>query len=329
MSLNWWEANQFRMPSTPRAQRYMPSLLDYPSLSASQTDGGGSHDTGNPFTAGGGKDALDLPGQQYASLERSGSGPSHRSIGSVLGTLAGFALPGAGLLGSAMGTVSDVDRANKDLEAIGAAPSMKAGDAIAGEALFGLGETAGLGKGMNTQANEALGFNQGMTGLNALANVAKGLDTSHFGFDIDPVTGRLGASSAAGGSGMGGISPGAGGPMSTLSDGTVAGYGALGTPSGGGQAPSAPDGGGYGSMSGDAGDPGANGGPSGPWNRGGVLPRRQDRVSGPDDQVITAKSGEGIIRTEAVEHYGPGLIGAINRMKIPKKELQGLLGVRA
>ncbi len=329
--LNWWEANQFRMPSTPKAQRYMPSLLDYPSSSGTSADGnnGDQSPSGLGIYGGaGGRDEIGLQDSPSADLSRSGGGLSHKSVGSGIGSVLGIAagVPGIGLLGSIAGAMSDASRANQDMEAVGRAPSLSGAKDFVGSAPFGLGlgEKIGLGQTYDKQIADEFGFNLGRSGLAALANAAKGLDATAYGIEQEgafrgPDTGA----------GLGGISPGAGGYMSSLPDGTVAGFGALGTPSGGG-GPSAPaSGDGPGGMTGDAGDPGADGGPSGPWNRGGVLPKRRDTVSGPDDQLITAKSGEGIIRAEAVEHYGPGLIGAINRMKIPKKELQGLLGVRA
>lgn len=75
-------------------------------------------------------------------------------------------------------------------------------------------------------------------------------------------------------------------------------------------------------MTGDAGDPGANGGPSGPWYKVGLIPKRRDTVPGPDDQVITAKSGEYVLRPEAVAYYGRGLLDQFNARQIPRGLLQ-------
>lgn len=72
-----------------------------------------------------------------------------------------------------------------------------------------------------------------------------------------------------------------------------------------------------------AGDPGANGGPSGPWRKGGLIPKRRDTVRGPDDQVITAKSGEFVQRPEAVKKYGVPAMAAVNagraKITLPSK----------
>lgn len=165
---------------------------------------------------------------------------------------------------------------------------------------------------------------------------------------------------SSGGAGLGGISAGAGGTRGNVDGLGHMGYGALGSPSsygfsdlssnaGPSAAPSTPGladlaaslanagdmsfsgqesgGGGGGSMSGTAGDPGADGGPSGPWDKGGKLPRvSRDTVPGPDDQVITAKSDEIIIRPEVTQKPGVSeALLAINDGTIPGEALVSLL----
>ena len=65
----------------------------------------------------------------------------------------------------------------------------------------------------------------------------------------------------------------------------------------------------------DAGDDGAGGAP---WHLGGLL-----SGSGPKD--ITAEGGEYIIRKSAVKKYGRGLFDDLNKSKIGKRQLKGLL----
>jgi hypothetical protein len=65
------------------------------------------------------------------------------------------------------------------------------------------------------------------------ARDAAGMISGDFGVPSYAYEGPMTLEPAVDGSGLGGISPGTGGPMSTTVDGTVAGYGALGTPSGG------------------------------------------------------------------------------------------------
>lgn len=46
---------------------------------------------------------------------------------------------------------------------------------------------------------------------------------------------------------------------------------------------------------------------------------------GPDDQAAYLQTGEGVITKAAVNHYGPQVIGALNRMAIPRGKLRGML----
>lgn len=63
------------------------------------------------------------------------------------------------------------------------------------------------------------------------------------------------------------------------------------------------------------------------FNRGGTIPQApRDALPGPDDQIIAAQSGEGVLTRAAMKRY-PGLLEAANAGSIPKKAMRGLLKV--
>ena len=63
----------------------------------------------------------------------------------------------------------------------------------------------------------------------------------------------------------------------------------------------------------------------GGFSKGGVITRNKllppDPI-GPDNGYAAVESGEGVITRAALKHYGPGIIGAINKLMVPKAALK-------
>ncbi len=348
--LNWWEGNRFMMPGA-KGTRYQPGLLDIKKEEMTKPPASPfrpsqpSADTGSGLdgdSLGGFEGVSPAPSQAAAATGKSSIGsPSYASTGNVVGTALGLAtgFTPAGVVGNAIGTAVDTSLANDDMEAIGVDPTLSGLSAWGAGLGFGLAGKAGLGSSLDDQAFAATGLSTrglsdlaktGFTTSMGLNDVVKGiadLEAPQVTGGWSGVPGAVSAQDIADRAGVrGGLSdpgyadPGLAPAAQAAARSENPGYGV--DPNSVGGTETDPG------ISSTDGAAGVGAGYDGPWNKGGVLPRRRDTVSGPDDQVITAKSGEGIIRSEAVDHYGPGLIGAINKMRIPKKKLQGLLGAR-
>lgn len=285
-----------------------------------------------------------------ASSPSVSSGPSYATVGGVGGALLGAAtnLPGVGMIGSGIGGYLDAQRANADLAAIGhpdrsVDPGKAAVASIAGIGPFSLAPgwtTAGQ------MTNMDIGLSpRGVAELADFARNDKGYGLTGFdSLDMDAAYGLNLASMSplsAAMSPMGLLGFSNYGPdITSLGSPGLGGYGNLGTEHSygfvdgnlvgnftGNEGRDSP-GGATGAMGGHGGGGGEGFGGSDPdgngnWAKGGPVPTvRRDTVPGPDDQYITVKSGEYVIRPEAVAHYGRGLLDALNSGRIPRGLMQ-------
>jgi hypothetical protein len=244
-----WDGSRFVLAPMP-PQGLIPSVRPEASPEIQQ-QAAVSHSTtlGMPETGGGDRGGVSQAGTN-TGRDSAGSlggrnGPSYASAGGLIGGVTGLAagIPGLGAIGSAFGGYNDAKSLNADLATIGHGDkSVSPGAAAFSSALFGLPDALGLFGAKTDLANLGLGFSrQGVADLSDFARNYDGQGLTGFdslGFDAAygptySYEGPMTLEPAVDGSGLGGISPGTGGPMSTTVDGTVAGYGALGTPSGG------------------------------------------------------------------------------------------------
>jgi hypothetical protein len=270
-------------------------------------------------------------GQANRATSPSANSPSYATVGGVGGTVASLAagVPGLGLAGAAIGTAVDVSRQNDMLSSVGLNRDVSFGPALANSLSFGL-----AGQNPDQQRTEAIGRNAASLDLSGL--LSRG-DMTLAGYEqqMSPLSavmspaGLLGFSpdiTSLGSPGLGGY-----GNLGTehsygFVDGNLVGNftgnetgGSVGGGDGGGfgAGPSQNSDGSFGS-SGLGGDPGDAG-----WSKGGPVPTvKRDTVPGPDDQHITVKSGEYVIRPEAVAYYGKGLLDQFNARQIPRGLLQ-------
>jgi hypothetical protein len=226
-----WDGNRFVLAPMPQ-QGLIPSVRPEASpeiqqqAAVSRSTTLGAPDTGNGDRG-------------FSAPNNGGQGMGNVSLASLAPDKAGLASMAGGLVGGIGGTITG----------------------LAGSALGGL--AAGMGPGRTTGGlgGAGLGFLAGgPIGAALVGAIGGGIGNAYdrqadrdatfsamgdMGLAYDPAyaadhTARAMAEMTSkdfgvpgGGSGLGGISPGTGGAMSTTADGTVAGYGALGTPSGG------------------------------------------------------------------------------------------------
>jgi hypothetical protein len=214
-----WDGNRFVLAQMPQ-QGLIPSVRPEASPEIQQQAAVSRSTTlGAPETGGGdrGFSAPNDGGRGMGNVSLADLTPDRGTVASGLGgalasTIAG---PVAGMFGSFGGGMAG-----------GHGPGRAGGSALgslAGLALAGpLGAVAGgllggqVGQGFDPMSDSAMA----------------GMISGDFGLAPSPqYEGPMTLEPAIGGSGLGGISPGTGGAMSTTADGTVAGYGALGTPS--------------------------------------------------------------------------------------------------
>lgn len=130
----WWQGNQFILPPVARTPRRrfddLEPVIQGPLLPSNGSNPpqeyssqGGGEGTGGGLLGGGREGGISSgEGTGFASVSPSMSvNPSNATVGGLLGTAAGFAtgLPGAGLLGGALGGFMDAKGVNKDLAATG------------------------------------------------------------------------------------------------------------------------------------------------------------------------------------------------------------------
>ena len=306
---NWWDGNVFRMPpvtypGVPQVSPVqagsgqLPGLPPVPGMgqpayqipardSDTGRDGGGST-TPNGFTFG---DAIGANTSGPIGLS-----PGMGKIGGLIGSAASLAtsIPGLGLIGNAIGTGIETAGYNNVLDGRNMAqannPSVGFWSSLANNATLGA-----LGQSAVSQFERALEQQREYDRAAALSGLGSGQPTAPSGTPIDintPLDAQISATPDYGGWG-GGLG----------SDGSPGG------PSGG-----------------SGGEGMGNGGNA--WAAGGMV--TQDRLRGPDPRGPDTGSGklqagEYVVKKAAVDHYGPGLLEAINAKAIPKSKLRGLL----
>ena len=220
---NRWDGNRFvlaQMPPQgliPRVQpEASPELMHQANISHSSIPGptptaGGGDSQDRPSGMGDYGVAGMSPGVSLANLS-----PDRGTVSSGLGGMLGSAVGGpvAGVLGSFAGGMA------------GGQGAGRAGGSSLG-ALAGLAMAGPLGAVAGSLLGGSLGSNMDPMSSRDMAGMISG----DFGVPSYAYEGPMALENAVAGSGLGGVSPGTGGTMSTTADGTVAGYGALGTPS--------------------------------------------------------------------------------------------------
>lgn len=215
---NRWDGNRFvlaQMPPQGLIPRVQPEAS--PELEK-QAANSHSQFLGQPASDGGGDRGL------------SASNDASRGTGNV--SLASLA-PDRGSISSGIGGAL--------LGAVGGPIAGMLG-AIGGGLAGGWGSGKSIGSGAGALAGSALGpvgamlggIGGGLAGANfdpISSRDMAGMISGDFGVPSYAYEGPMALENAVAGSGLGGVSPGTGGTMSTTADGTVAGYGALGTPS--------------------------------------------------------------------------------------------------
>jgi len=110
---------------------------------------------------------------------------------------------------------------------------------------------------------------------------------------------------------------------SAISNAASSASDALGIGSGGGYgADPVSGGGGAGAGSGMGADASMQGAPNA---KGGILTRNKligPNPPGPDNGFASVESGEGVLTRKALEHYGPGIVGRLNKLMVDKSALR-------
>jgi len=306
---NWWDGNIFRMPPvtypglpqiTP-AQAGSGQLTGLPTVpgvvqpasqlpprdSDSGRDGGGSTSP-NGFTFG---DAIGANSTGTGSTF-SNAGRNFGMAGSLLGLATG--VPGLGLVGNAIGTGLEMNNMNNALSTAQASnPGINFGTLGFGNALSAIANNATFG---------ALGTPLGDAFIGAATE-----NTAQPGVPGNQADDPQSYTDAQSGS----YSPANNQSMDY-------GYGL--------------DGGGYGGgdsgNSSESGHEGSSDGGYGGFSTGGRVTQSRLRgpdPKGPDTGTGKLQAGEYVVKKAAVDHYGPGLLEAINAKAIPKSKLRGLL----
>lgn len=357
---SYWDGNRFILaplpqgglmspqPQAPQA----PAPVAQQSPFQSQISDGGSNTVGGAQTSSAAAPGgFSSSGQANRASSPSANSPSMASLGGLVGTGASLAtgFMGLGSALSAVGGAMDAKSLNADLAAIGHGDkSVGVGAAALNSALMGAPDALGIAGPKTDMASMGIGLSP--RGASDLAGFARGYDGMGLtGFDSPEMDAALGLSMAsplsvamspAGLLSFSGYSPG----ITSLGSPGLGGYGNLGTEhsygfdangnlvgnfTGNETGTQGQGGGGGGAMGGHGGQGGEGFGGSDPdgngnWAKGGPVPTvKRDTVRGPDDQYITVKSGEYVIRPEAVAHYGRGLLDALNSGRIPKGLLFG------
>jgi hypothetical protein len=118
-------------------------------------EGWGDVDWGAALDAAPASGPASAPASAPASTGRGFGQAGFGTLGSALGSMAGFAtgMPGLGLAGAALGTMADVQALNADLESMGLPGNVSFGPALASNVSFGT-----LGQSAVNQFGQTLGF---------------------------------------------------------------------------------------------------------------------------------------------------------------------------